>query len=171
MTGFNLDFTDVFEGGGKIEDGYYEVVVGRCNEDATPGGAEYTEFDLIIRNDVDQPSKNMHIFHKVWKAKADNKYNMKSFNTIGKACQLQNGKTYKSFEELLNDYVHKTALVFVKNETSEYNGKTYENLNVKAWNQTKYPSLQHQFKNSNDSNQTSNNPFDAPQINVSDLPF
>src|SRR5690625_4732385 len=108
MAGFNLDFTDVFEGPSNIRDGWYEVVIGRCNEDATPSGAEYTEFDLIIRNDVDQPHKNQHIFHKVWKARADNKYNMKSFNTIGKACRLRNGKTYKSFEELLQDFVNKT---------------------------------------------------------------
>lgn len=170
MTQFSLDFNDVHEGG--VKDGYYEVVVGRCNEDATKNGAEYTEFDLIIRNDLDQPHKNQHIFHKVWKSKKDNKYNMKSFNTIGKACQLENGKSYSGFDELLKDFVGKTALVFVKNEESEYNGKTYNNLNVKMWNQTKFPSLQHQFKSEENS---SNNPFKdnggPMDISDDDLPF
>ena len=172
MAGFNLDFNDVFEGG-KIDDGYYEVVVNRCNEDATPGGAEYTEFDLIIRNDIDQPNQNKHIFHKVWKSKADQKYNMKQFNTIGKACQLQNGKSYSSFNDLLNDFEGKTALVFVKNETSEYNGKTYENLNVKMWQETKYPQLQHQFKQKEGgSTASAQQDFNGP-VNVQDddLPF
>lgn len=173
MTGFNLDFTDTYEGG-NIEDGDYEVVIGRCNEDATENGAEYIEFDLIIRNDIDQKHKNQHIFHKVWKAKATGKYNMKSFNTIGKACQLQNGKSYKSLEELLNDFLRKTVIVNVKNEQSEYNGKTYNNTNVKYWNKTKFPNLQHQFKSdTKDTNSmTAGEMFDSG-VNVTDdmLPF
>lgn len=168
MSGFNLDFEDVYEGG-RIEDGEYEVVIGRCNEDATPGGAEYIEFDLIIRNDIQQKHQNQHIFHKIWKAKNTGKYNMKMFNTIGKACQLQNGKTYKSLQELLNDFYNKTVLVTVKNETNEYNGKTYENTNVKFWSKTKFPELQHQFKNNNE---TGNDAFNGgPDISDDQLPF
>jgi hypothetical protein len=148
--GFSLDFADVYEGTGKIADGDYEVIVNRCSEGNTPGGAEYIEFDLIIRNDVDQLHKNQHLFHKVWKAKDTGKYNMKTFNTIGKACKLQNGKSYKSLQELLDDYVRKTAVVNVKNETSEYNGKTYENTNVKYWTPTKTNGCNHQFKPLND---------------------
>src|SRR5690625_7551378 len=71
---------------------------------------------------------------------------MTIFNTIGKACQLQNGKTYNSFDELLKDFEGKPALVFAKNEENENNGKTYNNLNVKMWNKTKFPDVQHQFK-------------------------
>lgn len=172
MTGFNLDFTDTYEGG-NIEDGDYEVVVGRCNEDATQNGAEYVEFDLIIRNDIDQKHKNQHIFHKVWKAKDTGKYNMKTFNTIGKACQLQNGKSYKSLEELLSDFYRKTAIVNVKNEKSEYNGKTYDNLNVKFWNKTKFPDLQHQFKNENSNDNKTVSQMMASGVEISDdeLPF
>lgn len=172
--GFSLDFNDVFEGTGRIADGDYEVIVNKCGENATPSGAEYIEFDLIIRNDIEQAHKNMHIFHKVWKAKADGKYNMKTFNTIGKACQLPNGKSYKSLEELLNDFVMKTAIVNVKNEESEYNGQTYTNTNVKYWNQTKINGpLRHQFKNDDNANKT----FDelsrqfGGEINDDDLPF
>ena len=145
MSGFSLDFNEVYEGGG-IKDGEYEVVVAGAKEDATPTGAEYMEFDLIIRNDVDQDHRNQHVFHKVWKSKATSKYNLKMINTIGKACQLENGKEYKSMQDLLDDFFHKTATVFVKNEESEYNGKTYNNLNVKRWGKTKFPNLQHQFK-------------------------
>jgi hypothetical protein len=166
---FNLDFNDIYEGNGKIEDGYYEVVVNRCNEDATPNGAEYTEFDLIIRNDVDQPSKNMHIFEKNFKAKATGKYNMTIFNTIGKACQLQNNKTYNSFNDLLDDFVGKSALVYVKNEETEYNGKTYENLNVKMWSQTTFPNIQHQYKGGKEGGSPIDN--NITQIPESDLPF
>lgn len=172
--GFNLDFNDVFEGSGRIADGEYEIVIGRCSEGATPGGAEYIEFDLIIRNDVDQAHKNQHIFHKVWKAKDTNKYNMKTFNTIGKACQLQNGKTYKSLNELLDDYVYKTALVNVKNEDSEYNGKSYTNTNVKFWTPSKLqgPS-RHQFKKDDNAGGKTFDELMSSGVPVSDddLPF
>src|SRR5690625_5488522 len=88
----------------------------------------------------------MHIFEKNFKAKATGKYNMAIINTIGKACKLQNGKTYNSFEELLGDFEGKPVLVFVKNDENVYNGKTYNNLYVKMWNQTKFTNVQHQFK-------------------------
>lgn len=172
MSGFSLDFNNVFEGNGRIADGDYEVVVNRCSEGATPGGAEFVEFDLIIRNDVDQAHKNMHIFHKVWKAKDTGKYNMKTFNTIGKACKLQNGKSYKSLQELLDDYAMKTAVVNVKNEESEYNGKSYTNTNVKYWTPSKLagPS-NHQFKTNNDSKTFTELVASGVPINDDDLPF
>ncbi len=171
MSGFSLDFNDTFEGS-QIADGTYEVVINGVKEDATRGGAEYIEFDLIIRNDVNQKHKNQHIFHKVWKSKDTGKYNMKTFNTIGKAVQLQNGKTYKSLQELLDDYVRKTAIVNVKNETSEYNGNTYENLNVKYWAQTKFPNLQHEFKSKDKDNMTVSEMQSAGiQVKEDDLPF
>ncbi|OOR12028.1 hypothetical protein BW897_15320 [Bacillus cereus] len=170
--GFTLDFNEVFESNGRIADGNYEVVINQCNEDATPGGAECINFDLIIRNDVDQSYKNCHIFHRVWKAKDTGKYNMKTFNTIGKACKLQNGKSYKSLEELLNEFLLKTVRVNVKNEQSEYNGKTYENTNVKGWNPSKMTGpLQHQFKKNSDVQTFSEMKRSGMPIVDSDLPF
>lgn len=172
MSGFNLDFNNTFEGFAKIEDGVYEVVIDSAVEDATKGGAEFTNFTMTIRNDLDQPFKNQKIWHRNWKAKATGKYNMTMFNTIGKAAQLQNGKTYKSFDELLEDFRGKPLQVYVENETSEYNGNTYENLNVKQWKPTKFTSVQHQFNKSEDGNKSSGGPLnDAPAISDNDLPF
>lgn len=177
MSGFKLDFNDVFEGYQKIEDGVYEVVIDHATEDATQSGAEFTNFQMTIRNDLDQPFKNQKIWHRVWKAKATGKYNMTMFNTIGKAAGLQAGKVYNSFDELLADFEGKPVQVYVENETSEWNGKTYENLNVKQWKPTKFPNVQHQWKQSNNqqNNHNSNDPFkdNGQPINVSDdgLPF
>lgn len=175
MTGFSLDFNNTFEGG-KVEDGTYEVIIEKVGEDETPNGAEFTNFQMVIRNDIQQNHKNMKVWERIWKAKATGKYNMMMFNTIGKAAQLQAGKTYNSIEELLNDYVGKPVRVTVKNETSEYNGNTYENLNVKAWEATKFPNVQHQYKNSNSNAapqaNTGNTPVDNTQVmNTDDLPF
>src|SRR5699024_11845723 len=97
-------FENVFEGFQKIDDGVYEVVIDHASEDATKTGAESTNFQMTIRNDLDQPFKNQKIWERVFKAKATGTYNMMMFNTIGKAAGLQSGKTYNSFEELLEDF-------------------------------------------------------------------
>lgn len=159
--GFSLDFNDTFEG--RIQDGEYEVVIAKVLPKTTTNGVEHISFDMIVRNDIDQKFKNAHVFHSIWKAKETGKYNMKNFNTIGKAAQLQNGKTYNSFDDLLADYEGKTLKVKVKNETSDYNGKTYENLNVKAWLPTAFPNLQHQWKDGAPSTKLA--------VTESDLPF
>lgn len=154
MSEFSLDFNDVFEGKGSIKDGFYEVFVNGVKEDATPNGAEYVEFDLIIRNDVmGNEHQNSHLFHKVWKAKATGKYNMKTFNTMGKAFKLQNGKKYTSFEDLMNDFVNKVALVKVMNEEAPgKDGKVYQNTNVKFFNESKFPNLAHVRKSKDEMN-------------------
>ena len=168
MAGFSLDFNNVIEG--EIKDGIYEVVIDHATEDATPGGAEFTNFQMTIRNDLDQPHKNQKIWHRVWKKKDTGQYSMVMFNTIGKAAGLQAGKVYNSFQELLDDFRGRPVQVYVKNETSEYNGKTYENLNVKQWKPTKFPDVQHQYKQSDNQTQSNNNPFDT-NVQDSDLPF
>lgn len=173
MAGFTLDFNNTFEGFQKIEDGLYEVVIDHATEDATPSGAEFTNFQMTIRNDLEQPFKNQKIWHRVWKAKATGKYNMTMFNTIGKAAGLQAGKVYNTFDELLEDFRGNPVQVYVENTTSEYNGKTYENLEVKQWKQTKFPNVQHQWKKKDENNQSNdNNVFDSqPSIGENDLPF
>lgn len=171
MSGFKLDFNETFEGFEKIEDGTYEVIIDHAREDATKSGAEFTNFQMTIRNDLDQPHKNQKLWHRAWKTKATGKYNMLIFNTIGKAAQLENNKNYTSMDELLEDYTGKPVQVFVQNEKSEYNGKEYENLNVKSWKQTKFPEIQHQFKS--DKNESNQGPGSGPSgdITDSDLPF
>lgn len=170
---FQLDFDNTFEGG-AIEDGTYEVIIEKAHEDATPSGAEYINFWFRIRNDIQQKSQNQIIFHRIWKTKETGKYNPVMINTLGKSAQLQNGKSYTSMEDLLNDFVRKPLKATVKNETSEYNGKTYENLNVKYTAETAFPNVQHQWK-ANEQNSGQSDPFPqnnaAPTIDEDDLPF
>lgn len=170
MTGFNLDFNDKFEGGG-VKDGMYEVIVNIAAEKSTPSGAEYVEVDLIIRNDIQQEHQNQHIFHKIWKKKDTGKYNLQAFNTLGWAFKLQEGKNYNGIDDLLQDFFMKVAKVMVKNETSEFKGKSYDNLNVKRWEQSAFPQSQHQFKQKE--SMANANQFAGNTLNISDddLPF
>lgn len=142
MTTFNLDFSKAQQGN-EIKDGAYEVVVNKAVENATKSGAEFIDIDLIVRNDVDQPFQNKHIFPKIWKAKATGKYNESMIMAIAQALQLEDGKSYNGFDELLADFVLKPVRVTVKNEES--NG--YRNTNVKRWEKTNTTGpVNHQFK-------------------------
>lgn len=169
MTGFNLDFSKKTQGG-AIKDGSYEVVVNRASEEATPGGAEYIELDLIVRNDVDQEYKNKHIFAKIWKAKKTNKYNEGTIMAVADALQLKDGTTYNNFEELLADFVLKTAYVTVKTEESQ--DKKYKNVNVNYWDKSNVKGvMNHEFKKGEE---PSFGPSQSTQSNVvqdDDLPF
>lgn len=165
---FKFDFEDTFEGG--LADGTYEVVIQSMAETATPRGAEHISVVLVVRNDVEQKGKNALIFHNIWKAKATGKYNKSMINVIGKYARMSQDKVYNSLQDVFDDLERKPMKVTVKNESSEYNGKTYENLNVKRWDYTGLPHVQHEFKEKND------NPFnmeDGPVVDITeeDLPF
>lgn len=171
MTTFNLDFSKAAQTGG-VKDGTYECVVNRASEEATQNGAEYMELDLIIRNDIDQPYKNAHIFAKNWKSKAENKYNEGMIMAIAQSLQLQDGKQYASLDELMADFVLKPVLVTVKNEESEYKGKTYNNLNVRKWDKTNTKGvMNHQFNKGDEPSFGNSNNQPAPLIDDDSLPF
>lgn len=165
---FKLDYSEVKDFG-AVPDGLYEVVINSVKEDATPNGAEFINFDFIIRNDIKQERQNSHLFHRVWKTKTENKYNKGMIMAIAKSFGLQDGKEYQSFEQFLEDFNFKTGKVRIKNETSEYNNKTYENTNIKQFLNSAFPVSQHQFKVAGNSPDAVNE--SAPTINEEDLPF
>ena len=166
---FQFDFNNKFEGTG-LKDGEYEVLIQNVVESATASGAEYIDMPLVVRNDVAQEGKNALIFHKIWKKKADGKYDVRSLNTIGYAAKMDPNKQYNSLQDVFNDLKGKPVIVRVKNEESTYNGKTYNNLNVKFWKETKFPNVQHQWRNGNASGPF--NDFEGPvDISSDDLPF
>lgn len=148
MSMFTLDHENVFEGG--LQDGTYEVVLYIVSQDAAKNGTEFINFKMVIRNDIEQKGKNQYVFHKVWASKETGQFNIQAINTIGRALSLPNGKKYEALQDLLQDFTMKTCRVTVKNETSEYNGKTYNNVNVKKWETTKFPTFNHVFKTKDD---------------------
>ena len=163
---FQMNHDDVFNA--EIPDGEYEVFIKTVEENVTENGAEYCQFDLIIRNDIPQPNQNNHIFHKVWRKKDTGEYNPKSFNAIGKAARLPNGKAYSSMEELFQDFIGRPVRVKVKNETSQYNGNTYENLNVKNWSLTKMNGPVRHVSREQQARQAANQAFSMPNHFPSD---
>lgn len=167
MAGFDLDFSQITDT--NIENGDYEVVIGKVYEDATKGGAEYINFDMTIRNDInDQKFQNAHIFNRIFRSKETNKYPQGMLLQIAKASGLKDGMHYDSFDDFMKDMVGKPVKVRVRNEKSESNGNTYTNLNVKRWGETKFPNVQHQWAKGQAPAGSSNDVID---IEPDDLPF
>ena len=63
-------------------------------------------------------------------------------NGVAKALRIENGKRFSSLQELLDDFLGKTARVTVKHE--EYNGK--KNVRIQSWEQSRLETCNHQFK-------------------------
>lgn len=90
---------------------------------------------LKVREDVEQPYKNGLIFSNIYRSKDTGRFNFKIFNTIGKACDMENGKEYASLTELLEDFRGRSCKVRLGH--NEYNDKVFER--VEAWKSSDFP--------------------------------
>lgn len=145
---FTIDHEKAFEGGGLIAEGDYEVVVLKAFEDAAKSGTQFINLHLIIRNDIDQKHKNQFLFGSLWRNKESGQYHAGMINTVAKAFKIENGKKFNNLEELLKEFIGKTARVNVKHE--EYNGNT--NARVKGWESSRFNGCNHVYKTSEQTN-------------------
>ncbi|WP_312907263.1 DUF669 domain-containing protein [Tissierella praeacuta] len=127
-----------------IEEGTYEVLVAKAFEDVSKNGSIFINLHLVVRNDVDQKYKNKYIFASIWQNKETGQYHSGMINTVAKSLKIENGKRFNSLQELLDDFLNKTARVTVKHE--EYNGKAYER--VQSWEPSRFNTCNHVFKES-----------------------
>lgn len=134
---FTIDYSQAKEFG-SIKDGTYEVIIDQAKQDATQGGADYLDIRFRIRKDFQQEFQNNIIFHRIF-AKEDGKYPVGSIMNLAKAAGIPDGTKFSSLEDYLGQLVGKALKVTVKNEKSEWQGKTYENLNVKRMEVTELP--------------------------------
>lgn len=171
MADIQLDFSQADNTNSRIEDGTYEALIVSVGEDATKNGSEFMNFNLVIRNDIDQRFKNFHVWQRIFRSKTDDTYPMRWINQIAKNAQMENGKKYHSYKELMDDFWNRPVKVTVKNEKSEYNGKTYENTNIKNWAPTDFPNVQHKAKSENKDKDPFDKDNDTVDIKNSDLPF
>ncbi|MBU5439472.1 DUF669 domain-containing protein [Tissierella sp. MSJ-40] len=147
-----------------IEEGTYEVLVAKAFEDVSKNGSIFINLHLVVRNDVDQKYKNKYIFASIWQNKETGQYHSGMINTVAKALKIENGKRFNSLQELLDDFLNKTARVTVKHE--EYNGKTYER--VQSWEPSRFNTCNHMFK---ESQNTSTGISGFYPVSNDDIPF
>lgn len=123
----------------SIEDGTYEVVVAQAEQSASQSGTDFLDIRLKIRDDFQQKFRNNLIFDKVWINKQTLQYPEWALQRYSKAVKIPEGVEVNTIEQFLGLIIGKTLKVTVKNEQSEYNGKTYDNLNIKKMEQSELP--------------------------------
>ncbi|HHT7829666.1 TPA: DUF669 domain-containing protein [Streptococcus suis] len=123
----------------SIEDGTYEVFISHVEQSASKGGADFLDIRLKIREDFQQKFRNNLIFDKIWINKETLQYPEFALQRYAKAVKLPENIEIQTVEQFLNLIKGKNLKVTVKNEQSEYNGKTYDNLNIKKYEQSELP--------------------------------
>ncbi|HFI0300008.1 TPA: DUF669 domain-containing protein [Streptococcus suis] len=125
----------------SIEDGTYEVFISHVEQSASKGkgGTDFLDIRLKIREDFQQKFRNNLIFDKIWINKETLQYPEFALQRYAKAVKLPENIEIQTVEQFLNLIKGKNLKVTVKNEQSEYNGKTYDNLNIKKYEQSELP--------------------------------
>lgn len=142
-----------------LEEGEYEVYpVAFAKEVAKNSGNKLAQFNYIVRDDVDQPSKGQKIrFDNFVETEAA----MWRVNQASEAVGLDMDKDYASIYEWAEDFKGKAVRVVVGHR--EYNGKTFPE--VKSFKESAY--------GGEHTPEEDNKPKEAEKINIKDddLPF
>ena len=123
----------------SVENGTYEVVVATAEQSASKSGTDFLDIRLKIRDDFQQKFRNNLIFDKVWINKETLQYPEWALQRYAKAVKIPEGVEINTIEQFLDIIKGKTLKITVKNEQSESNGVTYDNLNVKKMEQSELP--------------------------------
>lgn len=144
----------------SITDGTYEVFVSQAEQNASKNGTDFLDIRLKIRDDFQQKFRNNLIFDKIWINKETLQYPTWALQRYAKAVKIPEGVEINSIDQFLELIRGKSLKVTIKNVTSEYNGQTYENLNVTKMEQSELPAFAGEVK-----------PSTNQQIEDLDLPF
>lgn len=139
------------------------------------GTSEYLSIPLVVRNDVQQPAHNKILWYAIRKKNTptaqDNAcdgYSAAQINTLSRAAQLPNGKSYGSLLEWLGDLEGKPIRMPVGHR--EYNGKTQYDFGYPE--ATKFPECRHVMKQSGNGNVIPSGPLAGyTQVDNEELPF
>ena len=123
----------------SVENGTYEVVVATAEQSASKTGTDFLDIRLKIRDDFQQKFRNNLIFDKVWINKQTLQYPEWALQRYAKAVKIPEGIEINTIEQFLDIIKGKTLKITVKNEQSESNGVTYDNLNIKKMEQSELP--------------------------------
>ena len=154
---FSVNY-DAAEQFAAIENGTYEVYVAQAEQSATQSGTDFLDIRLKIRDDFTQKFRNNMIFDKVYVNKSTLEYPLWVLQAYCKATKVPEKTDIQSIEQFLDLIKGKSMKVTVENETSEWNGKTYENLRVKKREQSELPPYSAKTEK-------------APEVSDLDLPF
>ena len=135
---------------GEIPDGDYELLVTKAEwrpmldkPDKTP----YFNLELTVRTDVDQECGGRKIFHSFFVSRDPEKVenSMDFINRFNLAIGMPDEVEIETQEQWCDFILGKAVKAKVKNEKSEYNGKTYENVRIKYFSETEHEEITHEM--------------------------
>lgn len=167
---------------GAIADGEYELVVLEAEwrpmvdkPDKTP----YFNLQLGIRSDVDQDHGGRKVFHSFYVSRDPEKaeQSLDFINRFNFALNVPDEVEFETEEQWTNFITGKPVKAKIATEKREYNGKTYENTNIKYFMETEFPDVAKPQAKPNSSGQSKldDDPFSnnggTIDIGDDDLPF
>lgn len=135
---------------GDIPDGEYELLVTKAEWVPLldkPDKSPYFNLELTVRTDVEQECGGRKVFHKFYRSRdAEKAENAMDFiHRFNLAIGMPDGVEIETEEQWTDYILGKAVIGKLKNETSQYQGKTYENLNVKSWKPTEFEEINHKL--------------------------
>lgn len=136
--------------------GIYEVLIQNVQEQATKSGAENINFNLVVRNDLDEAMPdtngkchNRHVWHSEWKRRATGQYEVKNLMRYLDAVGVPEGTAIESMDQFFDMLTGKPVRIEIGIEDNEYQGKITKRNVIKPWDwsKTKFPQVQHVLKN------------------------
>jgi hypothetical protein len=104
MIEYTFSNTPVNTTGSLIPEGEYEVILERFNEGETPNGKK--KLDLMFRmKDIESQSKfrGRALFDTIWKERESEFYNRKRLNMLMGTQEFEDGKTFSSISEIIQE--------------------------------------------------------------------
>lgn len=132
-------------------EGTYETIIEKVEGAYTRTNKPYLNIVLLVRNDVENPTKGGKLFAALWKKKEPNAadlsvdgFSAAQLQAWCKAAQIPNGHVFESLQDLCATL--QGTLVRVKMYHDTYNGRTSERIDSFP-EPTMFPNCKHQYKN------------------------
>lgn len=174
---FKTNYSNLNKNNGKnfepLPTGNYEMIIKKAGENATPKGSETFQVELVVRNDIKENGsyQNRHVFQDNWKRRNGpdaGQYPLQDMQHILLAAKVPEGAEIRSMEEFAKVITGKPVRVYVKKEYSEYRGKEVNQVAPWNYDETQYPTVNHQWSKGKPS---SDDQDDEIHIDPNQFPF
>lgn len=88
----------------NIPNGEYEVEIFLLTLNASPQGAEFLDFNLLIRSDVLQPQQGTHVHVPLWRNQKNNSYDLNMMTVIAEACGIPDNLVFANLDEVIRAF-------------------------------------------------------------------
>lgn len=181
MSFLTTDYSDLQDNTfGPLPEGDYELVIKQADLRSSKAGREYMNFQMVVRNDLDKVPElektnakyhNRVLFASIFTDKETNKYNTDDLMYYLKAAQVPEGTQFNDIQQFMDTLVGKPIRARVTQSENTYQGETTIQNNV--WpnrvSESKYPEVNHQFKDKDKTDPFSNDQQTEKQLD--NLPF